>query len=193
VTWLREELLRERVVVLAGGVPEVIRDALSALGAGTEEIAIDVDRARTEERTAEGPPFHSPLDVLVYDARPAFGDGGDKGLQAALECGWAAIRAVVTGGLIESKRPGTVMLLAPRPDAGPFAEAARSALENLARTLSVEWARYGIKVTAIAPGPATNDRELAALVCFLASPAGDYFSGCRFSLGTVGGAGGGTI
>ena len=66
-----------------------------------------------------------------------------------------------------------------------FAQASRAALENLARTLSVEWARYGITATAITPGAATTDEQLAELVCFLVSPAGDYFSGCRFSLGVI--------
>jgi len=61
----------------------------------------------------------------------------------------------------------------------------RSALENLARTLSVEWARHAITVTAIAPGAATSDEEVAGLVAFLLSPAGDYYSGCRFELGAV--------
>jgi hypothetical protein len=74
-------------------------------------------------------------------------------------------------------------VIAPRPDAGAFAAAARAALENLARTLSVEWARYGITATAIAPGASSTDDQIAELVCFLISPAGDYFSGCVFSLG----------
>ena len=63
--------------------------------------------------------------------------------------------------------------------------AVRAGLENLARTLSVEWARYGITAVAITPGTSTTDAELAELVCFLASPAGGYFSGCRFDLGSV--------
>ena len=79
------------------------------------------------------------------------------------------------------------MLIAPRPAAGSFASAARAALENLARTLSVEWARYGVTTVAIAPGARTDRRELAELVCFLVSPAGDYFSGCAFELGATGG------
>ena len=65
------------------------------------------------------------------------------------------------------------------------AEAARAALENLARTLSAEWARYGITVTAIAPGRSTTDDEVASLVAFLTSVAGDYYSGCRFELGAI--------
>jgi hypothetical protein len=77
------------------------------------------------------------------------------------------------------------VLLTPRTSAGEHATAARAALENTARTLSIEWARFGITTTAITPGPATPDAEIAALVAFLVSPAGEYFSGCRFELGVV--------
>ena len=90
---------------------------------------------------------------------------------------------MATGALIGNERGGTVVIIAPRPDAGAFARAAVAALESLARTLSVEWARYGITATVITPGTDTTDDQIAELACFLVSPAGDYFSGCRFSLG----------
>ena len=50
------------------------------------------------------------------------------------------------------------------------------------------WSGRGIEITAVAlwPGPDTTDAELAELACFLISPAGGYFSGCRFELGSVG-------
>ncbi|MDQ6914522.1 MAG: hypothetical protein M3155_01770, partial [Actinomycetota bacterium] len=78
------------------------------------------------------------------------------------------------------------LVLAPPPGAGPHAEAARAALENLARTLSIEWARHQIRVVAIAPAAGTEAAEVGALVAYLASPAGDYFSGCVLSLGEAG-------
>ncbi len=64
-------------------------------------------------------------------------------------------------------------------------EAARSGLENLARTLSVEWARFGLTSVAICPGTETREEQIAELVCFLHCVAGEYFSGCRFDLGAV--------
>ena len=88
--------------------------------------------------------------------------------------------------LIDAPGGGKLVVLAPAPDAGPHAGAARAALENLARTLSIEWARHAIRTTTIAPGPRTRADDVAALVVYLGSPAGDYFSGCVFSLDAVG-------
>jgi hypothetical protein len=168
MTVLRPELLAGRTVALVGEAPEVMR-RLSELGAHV---------------VAEG-----SADAIIYDAAPAFGEGGQAGLRDASARGWTAIREVATGALIPRERGGKVVVIAPRPDAGAFAGAARAALENLARTLSVEWARYGITATAILPGSTTTDDQVAELVCFLVSPAGDYFSGCRFSLGVTASAG----
>ena len=129
-----------------------------------------------------------PLHALVFDADASFGRGGEGGLLVALELAWVSARAVATGALIPAAGAGKLLFVAPRPDAGAHAGAARSALENLARTLSVEWARYEITAVAICPGPRTTDEEIATLVCFLLSEAGGYFTGCRFDLGEVAGA-----
>ena len=67
-------------------------------------------------------------------------------------------------------------------DARTHARAARAGLENLARTTSIEWARYGITTVAITPGRDTTGDTLAALCAYLASPAGAYFSGCVLAL-----------
>jgi NAD(P)-dependent dehydrogenase (short-subunit alcohol dehydrogenase family) len=160
MTVLRPDLLTGRGIALVG-VAQPIKDALAELGARTE----------------------GDIDAVVYDAREAFGDGGGEGLASASAQAWTTIRELAAETMIPTQRPGKVVLIAPRPDAGSFAQASRAALENLARTLSVEWARYGITATAITPGAATTDEQLGELVCFLVSPAGDYFSGCRFSLG----------
>jgi len=182
---LRDELLAGRSVALAGGVSRVVRHRVESLGARVEAFECDVDRALAEEGVGDWARARSPLDALVYDAVDAFGEGGAEGLRRSLESGWAAVHEVATGALIPAGRGGKVLLLAPRAESGRFADAVRAALENLARTLSVEWARYGITVTMIAPGAGTMDEEVADVVAFLLSVAGDYFSGCRFSLGTV--------
>ena len=181
MTMLRQGLLDGRAVVLAGGVPVVVRDALGALGAGVHELdpVLGEEERSSSWAAAVGPPY-----ALVYDAGPAFANGGQDSLRECLENAWVAVRGVVTGALIPADA-GKVVLVAPRPDAGSFAAAARAALENLARTLSVEWARYGVGTVAIRPGARTTDAELAELVCFLVSPAGEYFSGCTFELGAA--------
>ena len=122
--------------------------------------------------------------ALVFDAAPAFGAGGDAGLMAMLTAVWAAV-GPFSSELISAERSGKVVLIAPAPGAGPLAVAAADALENLARTLSVEWARHGITTCAIAPGPRTEPAEVAELVAYLLSPAGDYFTGTRLALDAV--------
>ena len=176
---LRHGLLDGRAVALAGGVALTVAEALTGLGAQVEQLgpALDEDSARA---WAAGV---APLDALVYDAGPTFLDGGQARLADALERAWVATRGVATGAMIP-EGAGSVLLIAPSPGGGSFAMAARAALENLARTLSVEWARYGVRSVTIAPGARTSDAELAELVCFLISPAGEYFSGCVFELGT---------
>jgi NAD(P)-dependent dehydrogenase (short-subunit alcohol dehydrogenase family) len=178
VTVLRQGLLDGRAIALAGGPAPAIAPALSTLGARLETV----DPALGEDGVSQWADAVAPLHALVFDAGPAFGGGGQAGLQAALEQAWIATRGVATGALIPAGA-GKVVLIAPRPRGGSFAAAARAALENLARTLSVEWACHGVTTVALAPGDKTTDEELAELVSFLVSPAGEYFSGCLFELG----------
>jgi citronellol/citronellal dehydrogenase len=113
-------------------------------------------------------------------------------LIATLEASWRVTRAVATPSFIPGAAGGRIVYLAPASTYGPgspsapagetHAEATRAGLENLARTLSIEWARYGITPVAIAPGPRTTPAELAGVVAYLASPAGAYFSGCLLDL-----------
>ncbi len=160
---LREQLLLGRTVALRGSVSGIVGDAISALGA-----SVDGERAR----------------ALVYDAAGAFAGGGREGLRAATDMAWEAIIEVAVGWATPGAgEEGKIVLIAPRQVAGPFAVAAASALENLARTLSVEWARYEVTTTVIVPRTQATDEQLAELICFLVSSAGNYFSGCRFELG----------
>jgi citronellol/citronellal dehydrogenase len=169
----RAGLLEGRVVTVfeAGPLGEAASAACRELGALTPDFSPD---------QAEG-----PLDTLVIDAAARFAAAPPEGLaplRAAADDAWVAARAAGTAVMIDAPGGGKIVLLAPGPDAGPHAEATRAALENMARTLSIEWARYDIRVTTILPGATTKPTEVADLVSYLASPAGDYFSGCVFSL-----------
>lgn len=182
---LRDGLLHDRAVVLAGGGAAPIADALAGLGARLEVLPGPAALTDSGVPAGQWAREHAPLTAVVFDSRQAFGDGGHGGLAAALEQAWMAVLEVASGALIPRKGPGKVVLIGPRPNAGAMAEPARAGLANLARTLSVEWARYQITTTMIAPGAATDDGVMAQVVAFVCSPGGEYLSGCRLELGAV--------
>jgi NAD(P)-dependent dehydrogenase (short-subunit alcohol dehydrogenase family) len=175
---LRAGLLEGTVVATAGGARAAATCA--ALGATTVELTADL---LDEDAVVSVAGALGPVGTLVCDAAPAFvaAGGGVEGLTAGLEGAWNAARAVANV-VWRPGEGGKLVLLGPRPRDGAHAGALGAALENSARTLSVEWARYAIRSTAVLPGDATTDDEVASLVAYLASPAGDYFSGCAFAL-----------
>ncbi len=76
------------------------------------------------------------------------------------------------------------MLIAPRPDAGPLAERrARGAREPGANAVGRVGALPAERGDDRAGGGHYGGRQLATLVCFLVSEAGEYLSGCRLELG----------
>lgn len=179
---LAPDLLAGRVVALGGG-DDTLGPALAALGATTVALPATFDEDEAAEHVGAALAAHGAIDALVHDLRPAFGAGAGDALRAALDAAWIAVRAVATAAFIPGPRGGKVTLIAPPPgDGEPSLAGVRAATENLARTLSIEWARHGIATVAITPGAATSDAQLAALAAYLASPAGDYFSGCRLAL-----------
>ena len=98
--------------------------------------------------------------------------------QQALDDAWDAIRAHA----LPPGRSGCLIVLIAPPPGDAHAAATRAGFENLARTLSIEWARHGTRPVAILPATGTTDGELAELAAYLASRAGAYFSGCAFTL-----------
>jgi NAD(P)-dependent dehydrogenase (short-subunit alcohol dehydrogenase family) len=150
-----------------------------------EQVQAAVERA-LEEALAEG-----EIDMLVIDAAGLFGAisavaapaGGERAmLIGSLQASWNVTSTFVNTAFLARGRGGRILYIAPAPDAGTHAESARAGLENLARTLSIEWARHAITPVTIAPGAGTPPREVAALSAYLASPAGAYFSGCLLDL-----------
>lgn len=181
---LRPGLLDGLVVAVAsppasggGRFAPAVAAASAALGAQVHEVAID----------PFGDPPEPPADAdqLVWDGAGAFaaageGDPSVEAVRAVLDGAWLAVRALAP------ERATKVVLIAP-PPGGAHAAAARAGLENLVRTLSVEWARYGVRTAAIHPGAATEPATVAELCAFLASPAGDYHSGSLIALGGAAG------
>jgi hypothetical protein len=144
---------------------------LRALGAATPLLApaFPLD----DDALAAAAAGLGAVDALVCDGPALFEAAGRglPGLRAAADGCFAAARAVANATFIPAAR-GKVVLLAPDDPA------TAAALENTARTLSTEWARHGIVITCV-HAPAHSD----ALVAFLCSPAGDYYSGCAFTRG----------
>jgi NAD(P)-dependent dehydrogenase (short-subunit alcohol dehydrogenase family) len=181
---LRPGLLADRVVALGGG--SALGPPLAALGATTAALPVTLDEDDAAAHAQGALAAHGRIDVLLHDLRPAFASASEEPLRATLDTAWVTVRAVATTAFVPAQQGGRVTLVAPPPgDGDPAAAGARAAAENLARTLSIEWARYGVTTVAILPGAATSDGEVATLAAYLASPAGAYFSGCRLALGEI--------
>ena len=201
---LRPGLLEGVRLVIAGasergGMATAIEEGCTVLGASVypcvlpeeglpgreEEIEARIDRALEEL---------GEVDLLAVDAAGLFAAhapvGGREALVGCMDATWGFTRAVANKAFIARERGGRIVYVAPPSGGGTSsqlpaqAEATRAALENLARTLSIEWARYGIAPLTIAPGSgsAAAPGEVAALIAYLASPAGAYFSGCLLDL-----------
>jgi len=176
-------------IVSGGNVAKAAAAACEALGAAVDRHDGEpLDDAAAAAFAAGVVERHGGLDTLVLDAASAFaaaapGADGADALRAAADPAWAAARAAAAAAMIDTEAGGKVVVIAPPPGAGARASATRAALENLVRTLSIEWSRYAIRTTAILPGDATSPEEIGAVVAFLASPAGDYYSGCVLDLG----------
>ena len=174
MTLLKPDLLAGLEVVLAGGEPpsrfgEAVVARGAALGARLRRVVVDP--------TGDEAPPRPDTDVVVWDGASLAGP------RDVLDGAWLALRPIARAAWIDGDRPGGKLLLIAPPPVDAGAEAARAGLENLARTLSIEWARYGIRTAALLPGAATEPAEVAELAAFLASRAGDYYSGCHFRMG----------
>ncbi len=165
---------------------------------------------------------HRRIDVLVNNAGGQYLCPAEeitpKGFRTVirlnLEGTWLMTHAVATKAMIPAGS-GRVMSVTISPHHGlpgmAHSSAARAAVENLMRVLAIEWARFGIKLNAVAAGQFATDtlltkypqqivdtlastvpagrlgapEEIAALVAYLASPAADFVSGAVLTIDGV--------
>jgi citronellol/citronellal dehydrogenase len=157
---------------------------------------------------------HGRIDTLVNNAGGQYmtpaedisAKGFDTVQRLNVRGTWLMTHAVATRSMIPDARGGKVLNVTLSPHHGlpgmAHSSSARAAVENLTRVLSIEWARFGIRVNALAAGHFATDalkkypkpvyegvartvplqrlgeaEEQAWLVAYLASPAGDYYSG----------------
>ena len=179
-TQLDPDLLAGRRVLLVGDV--ALPDALGGIVERVEDPgSFDDDSAAAV--VAEFATRTGGLEAVVVDCASVFGAGADRGMGAALDLGWRFARAAAVAAMIE-REGGTVVLIAPESGTGEAAAAAvADGLENAARGLGVEWARFDIRVVAICPRPGARRTDVAALVALLSSGSGTYLSGCRLEPG----------
>lgn len=158
------------------------------------------------------------IDVLVNNAGGQFPSPAEhlspKGFEAVVRNNllgtWNMTSAVATRALIPQKRGRIVNVIAAIARGFPgmaHTGAARAGVENLTKTLAVEWAQHGIRVNAVAPGvikttgtaqypPELLDmsrratplkrlgsaEEVSHLVVYLASRVADFITGQTMSI-----------
>ncbi len=178
---LRDDVLEHARIVVAGGG----NLAQACVPLGADVLTLDADLL-DEAATAAAAGRVGAATMLIVNAAPLLGSagGGTAALAACVDGSWNALRSLANAVFIPGGY-GRAVIVAPRPSGGEHAGAARAALDNLARTTSIEWARHGVRVVTVQPGDATPDSAVEDLLAYLASPAGDYFSGCSIELGAV--------
>ncbi len=210
-------------VIGCGRRSEPLADAVGAIrraGGVAESEQMDIRDADAVEalfdRVLER---HGRLDLLVNNAGGQFMSPAEaisaKGFRTVTELNvqgtWQMTHAAATKAFIP-QRSGKVISVTLSPHNGMpgmvHSGAARAAVENMMRTLSIEWARFGIRLCAVAAGQFDTEvlrtkyppqvaenvhrtiplgrlgtpEEMAWMVAYLASPAGDFLSGCVITI-----------
>jgi citronellol/citronellal dehydrogenase len=162
---------------------------------------------------------HGRLDVLVNNAGGQFLSPAEaispKGFRTVIDLNvtgtWLMSHAAATKAFIPAAG-GKILSVTLSPHNGMpgmvHSGAARAAVENMMRTLAVEWARFGITTCAVAVGQFATEtlltkyppelvarvahsipvgrmgrpEEVAWLLAYLASQAGDFYSGTTITI-----------
>jgi citronellol/citronellal dehydrogenase len=218
------ELARLGAAVVACGRREEPLAETAGLAAGLpgsfEFECLDIREEEPIDRFYDGLlERHGRLDVLVNNAGGQFLSPAEaispKGFKTVIDLNvmgtWLMTHAAATKAFIP-QGGGKVLSVTLSPHNGMpgmvHSGAARAAVENMMRTLAVEWARFGIRTCALAAGQfatetlltkypqvvvdnlersipigrAGRSEEMAWLVAYLASPAGDFFSGTTITI-----------
>ncbi|HEX4759764.1 MAG TPA: SDR family oxidoreductase [Thermoleophilaceae bacterium] len=207
-------------VVVAGRRIGPLEETAKLCGSGRcEAVQCDIREEQQVGALVDGVlERHGKIDTLVNNAGGQYmspaeditAKGFDTVVRLNLEGTWLMTHAVATKAMIPGGG-GKVISVTLSPHHGlpgmAHSSAARAAVENLMRVLSIEWARFGIRLNAIATGHFETDaiqkypepvragvartvplqrmgqpEEQAWLVAYLASHAGDYYSGAIFTL-----------
>lgn len=210
------------IVAIGGRRPEPLQTTAGLIAdAGGEclTLPLDVRDAQSAGSFVDSVlEKHGKIDLLVNNAGGQFfgpaEDISPNGFHAVvrlnLEGTWLMTNAVANKAMIPAGA-GRVVSITLSPHQGmpgmAHSSAARAGVENLMRVLSIEWARFGIKLNAVAPGQIETDamekypgkvresiaasipagrlgrpEEIAWMVAFLASPAGDFVSGTTITI-----------
>jgi len=207
-------------VAICGRRPEPLREAVDEL----ESQGIDAFGASCDIREPEMIDTlleavlkrFSRIDVLVNNAGGQFPTTAEalsaKGFQAVVRNNlvgtWAMTHAVANQAMIPQKRGRIVNVIANVARGFPgmiHTGAARAGVDNMTKTLAVEWAMHGIRANAVAPGvivtsgtkqypPELLDsaekanplhrlgtaEEVSHLITYLASRYADFITGQTF-------------
>jgi citronellol/citronellal dehydrogenase len=207
-------------VVVAGRRLEPLEETVSLCDEGRcSALACDIrEEDQVEQLVDDVLERHGRIDTLVNNAGGQYmtpaedisAKGWDTVVRLNLRGTWLLTQAAANKAMIPAGS-GKVINVTLSPHHGlpgmAHSSSARAAVENLTRVLSIEWARFNIKLNAIAAGHFATEAlkkypkpvyegvartvplqrlgepdEHAWLVAFLASPAGDYCSGAIFTV-----------
>lgn len=199
---------------------QAARDQLATEGCDVCATACDIrEPDQVERMVGEVMDRYGRIDVLVNNAGGQFPSparaisprGWDAVVRNNLNGTFYVTSAVATRAMLPARRGRIVNVTAGVSRGFPgmaHTGAARAGVENLTRTLAVEWAAEGIRVNAVAPGnnirSSGTDRygeelvelarratplkrlgtpdEVARLIVFLASDANDFITGCVYAI-----------
>lgn len=159
-------------VVLAGRRLEKLEEtaeSIRKMGVNAHCVSMDITNAQSVGDGFKQATSHGPVTILVNSAgvvsQPALvdldEDEWNKVLDTNLKGGWLLAKEAAKH-MIAAGQGGSIIQIASilgtavQKGTGPYM-ASKAGLIHLTKTMSVEWARYGIRANAIAPGYIRTD------------------------------------